>query len=179
MSHYDDEMYKYLIQTENYLSAKQVVNLYSAINERLKNEFWNIIKRELNAKFLEYEKSSNWKFSENKRYFSISKWDGVYISYDFHEDNAIGITIEKSRFNRDEIYKLIEEQGEKLGKLDKENELWPCWKGFKNELKDENLEIILPDKRNKQIKKVITDILEYIVFAEPICEQISRLKLKS
>jgi hypothetical protein len=160
---YNDEMYQYFINEENYKKALDLIGVVNNFEMRLRDEFWQLVTNRIDDLI---STDNTCHFNRDEGWFTVKKddWKYCYITTD-NEDVGIRskdtergiIELEKS------IVKALVEKNELIRRF--ENTTWVCWKRFNYYRYDlrENKPKILPSVRVSEVKKCADDIYAYLV----------------
>ena len=163
MSHYEDELYKFITEPKNFEFAYEIKDKYGDIEERLKKEFWNKVKSYCDT---ECPKSLSLKTNDDfvdgaepHLYYDKDNWEffGIGLLYLMSEP-IYGIYFNKLK-NRTE--NTIIKYANDLKILDDfniesdEEDRYFAWKNTNHDFQNLNLSVlkkILPNKQDEMVK---------------------------
>ncbi|MDF7810917.1 hypothetical protein [Hymenobacter sp. YC55] len=165
MHTYDDEIYTYLTQPENYRSAKQIASQLGAVDERLIIDFWQALKVELEQQLsstgFEVELITGELFSVHQ-----SAWNGMGLGCDFlNTEPDMGIHCDPDEFDRAKVDVLLDAaKVRQKENMSKRSDPWPCYRHLTEYdfRQQQTLERILPGRREESIKNMAALFTDFI-----------------
>jgi hypothetical protein len=178
---YNDDMYNYLTEAQNYTHAQELSENLAQVDKRLRDEFWEEV-----TELLKMRISENYDFKfiskqedANCEWFQIIKndWGFYYISTDGED---IGIKMIESKkgilgYKESIIKEQIEMKSSQIGTYKNLN--WLCWKTFNNyrfQTKEAKMQI-LPHARSFKVKDCANDIYNYLEKILSACTEINKI----
>lgn len=183
---YNDKMYEFLTNAENYKAAKDLSNNLENVNKRLKDEFKEEVIKLLRMKTEQFQHmdDKSLKFitkneDRNCRWFEIKNddWEYYYIST---EGNDVGIRMMPDKrgelaCKENFIKQEIENRKEVTGNFGNLN--WIVWETYTKYAFQNNDEIIrlLPSVREKIIIECSDEIFLYVEKIIILCNHINKV----
>lgn len=179
---YNEEMFDYLTQKDNYELAIELAQNITTINVQLKNEFWEKVTNELERKVKNQENidGNQLDFIREDYWFriEIESWKYCVVAGGFQ---TIGIKLKDSFNNIKETKKVIEVivQDFKVQVIKNRDLLWICQDVFTERLFPTNIannEIkkILPSRREEEINAAVNEYYSSIEKWILICNTINK-----
>jgi hypothetical protein len=177
MNTYDDAMYNYLTIPDNYQAAKEVSELLSKVNERLKKEFWGDVKQKLEIRLKELTNDQERSYVVEDMVMKIYRknWDGVSISRENSSNNNfdLGIKIDTKKKNIAMARQLIEQKDKDNLGLQLFSQIWPCWITIPFNSDGDFLNK-LPNTRETKVSELVERFFNYVKIASDVCEEIGK-----
>ena len=156
MNTYDNEVFNYLTQPDNYRAAKEISGRIGDIDQKLIRSFWPILTDKVNSLIT----GTGWvvKFSEEDEWFSIHRpdWQNLGINCDeIYGIPDLGIHAPEEHFDRIKVDAILEHLIKSMGRSAKSTSAWPFYyKLGINFYEPATLESILPTNRAEKIAEV-------------------------
>ena len=160
---YNNDLFLYFTDPENYLPAKDLTEIIPAIDEQLINDFWS----EISKRYVE----PGWSFKLENQDFVLEKrstWQYFVIC---KERLDIGIRKKANEIdswqNHENVKSLVADWG-----YPKNSDGWPCWKPFPSLdfTQKRNLFRILPATRDIFLLELLNEMKKL----EGYCEEINQ-----
>ena len=166
MNTYDQEVFNYLTETENYRSAKQVASQIGQIDDKLRSDFWQGVKESVIAKLLDAD-AGNWEvnLSVDGDWFSVHRpgWESLGVNLDQLAGRPdFGIHCPSSVYDRTKVDELIAAIKQAEG-MSKKTDQWPCFRAIDFDFRQQaTLESILPSRKAVAVEHIAGRFEEFI-----------------
>ena len=141
MSSFNQQLFHYLTELENYKYAKEIEVLIPEIDKQLRTDFWtNSVYGKL-QKLQKNKNSNNFELElrEDGTYSQIRifkpHWKELCICYeakgsfgDIYEKIYYAIQMNKKRYNMVNVAEIVNQENDKLNNISTEDSRWLCWK---------------------------------------------------
>ncbi len=168
MNNYDDAIFEYITEGENFSSACDIYEILPEIKERLRNEFWDEVSHILEEK----TKDTDWILAKSETEPYLGFW--LDTNYKFfvgfeplNDDVKYGLWIDCDKLddqNSDVSKKCIKHLQKKISRLDiglHEDSTYIIRKDMHiNFYQNEDLKRILPNKRGAYAKEISKKLIE-------------------
>jgi len=185
---YNDEMYQYLTEIENYTVAADLVDNLKKVEQTLRDEFWEIVTKNIKDNFENAKINSQLNLSVITKYDEVTNdtklpdWFEIFnADWEYYivttEKEDIGI---RRKNNNMEELKLYEPNIRVIIQRDAiidnyRNFNWPCWKTFNNYRFNNKVDYIniLPSRRESKVIQCTNQITEYLNVLIKACDTIN------
>ncbi|GAA4361823.1 hypothetical protein GCM10023185_29120 [Hymenobacter saemangeumensis] len=179
MNTYDQEVFNYLTQVENYRSAKQVASQLSQIDNKLRTDFWNEVRENITTK-LNSLNAGPWKVDLTLQGSGGLKayqpeWEDFGINLDLLSSRPdFGIYCPLTAYDREKVNTLIVPIILAERMTSKTN-YWPCYRAISFDFSQQStLESILPARRGETIDAIAGLFEEFVNKYLSVLENIAR-----
>jgi len=162
---YELEVFTYLTQPENYRAAKQIANQLGAVDDKLRTDFWQGIKKNV-ADNLELVEKDGWVVSLDYagQWFSVHRKDWKHLGVNLDQLQGrpdFGIHCSRDVYERVTVDELITtlKQNERMSRS---SAAWPCFRAMDFDFRQQStLENLLPERRDSTIELLIPNFQQF------------------
>lgn len=185
MDKYEQEIFNFLAQRENFEAMLRLNNTYPIVKTNLLEQFWNLVAEKLEKKLADIEGmwqlynppnkehhqakliiyKQSWQLNSNERVIGIA-WEHLYTQPYF----GVWYNIDSKKLNPDKLISQLEQVRNKNAmKID--TGWWPAWKYGEYILSnDANVTSILPDIRDSTAEMYSVALINLIPDVEKLID---------
>ncbi|RTQ52305.1 hypothetical protein EJV47_04590 [Hymenobacter gummosus] len=172
---YEETIYDYLTQPENYRAAKQIAGQIGTLDERLAHDFWQEVQRAVQQQLA----AEGWEVLLSlPDWFSVRRpgWERMGVNCDALRGRPdFGLHCSASVYDRAKVDALLQAAGVREQEGMKGNTAeWPCYRPLtSHDFREQaTMERILPANRQAAVSEMVDTVVGFVKKYGPVLDRI-------